>query len=131
MFHITHCSGANVCSFSGVSSDDSHEDQNKIKQTLVSAYKINLADKLKEELQELRSSQYQDGLDDKQFGKWSTAWWQQFSVLFTRGVKERKHQSFSGLKIGQVLVVAVLSGLLWWQSDDAHLQDKVREFCFS
>ncbi|XP_075669844.1 ABC transporter G family member 9 [Castanea sativa] len=109
----------------GVSSDDSHEDQNKIKQTLVSAYKINLADKLKEELQELRSSQYQDGLDDKQFGKWSTTWWQQFSVLFTRGVKERKHQSFSGLKIGQVLVVAVLSGLLWWQSDDAHLQDKI------
>ncbi|KAK7822088.1 abc transporter g family member 9 [Quercus suber] len=93
--------------------------------TLVSAYKINLADKLKKELQELRSSQYQDGLDDKQFGKWSTTWWQQFSVLFTRGVKERKHQSFSGLKIGQVLVVAVLSGLLWWQSDDAHLQDKI------
>jgi ATP-binding cassette subfamily G (WHITE) protein 2 len=128
--------------FVGVSSDDSHEDQIMIKENLVSAFKINLDDKLKAELQGLKSNQFQDGLEDKQFGRWSTTWWQQFSVLFRRGVKERKHESFSGLKIGQVVVVAFLSGLLWWQSDVSHLQDQVpdlfsmyfaqiQEFCFS
>ncbi|GMY31729.1 ABC transporter G family member 9 [Fagus crenata] len=109
----------------GVSSDDSHEDQIRIKENLVSAYKINLDNKLKAELQGLKSNQFQDGLEDKQFGRWSTTWWQQFSVLFRRGVKERKHESFSGLKIGQVVVVAFLSGLLWWQSDVSHLQDQI------
>ena len=131
-----------VLMFVGVSSDDSHEDQIMIKGNLVSAFKINLDDKLKAELQGLKSNQFQDGLEDKQFGRWSTTWWQQFSVLFRRGVKERKHESFSGLKIGQVVVVAFLSGLLWWQSDVSHLQDQVpdlfsmyfaqiQEFCFS
>ncbi|KAK9950594.1 hypothetical protein M0R45_006078 [Rubus argutus] len=49
----------------------------------------------------------------------------QFSVLFWRGVKERKHESFSGLKIGEVVTVALLCGLLWWQSDISHLQDQI------
>ncbi|XP_062170526.1 ABC transporter G family member 9 [Alnus glutinosa] len=110
----------------GESSDDhKHEDQILVKQTLVSAYKCNLADKLKAELQEINSNQFQDGCEDKQFGRWSTTWWQQFSVLFKRGVKERRHESFSGLKIGEVLVVAFLAGLLWWQSDASHLQDQI------
>ncbi|GAB4849532.1 ABC transporter G member 9 [Ancistrocladus abbreviatus] len=66
-----------------------------------------------------------DGSDDKHTTKWATTWCQQFTILLRRGLKERKHQSFDGLKIGQVLVVAVLSGLLWWQSDVSHLQDQV------
>jgi len=115
-----------IIMFVGESSDDhKHEDQILVKQTLVSAYKCNLADKLKAELQEINSNQFQDGCEDKQFGRWSTTWWQQVSVLFKRGVKERRHESFSGLKIGEVLVVAFLAGLLWWQSDASHLQDQV------
>ncbi|KAB1217221.1 ABC transporter G family member 9 [Morella rubra] len=110
----------------GISSDDT-ADQDKIfiKQNLLSAYKDNLAENIKAELKEISSGQNYDGLGDKQSGKWSTTWWQQFCVLFRRGVKERKHESFSGLKIGQVLVVAFLSGLLWWQCDISHLQDQV------
>ncbi|KAK9269734.1 hypothetical protein L1049_001512 [Liquidambar formosana] len=107
----------------GVSSDDSQDNQTVTKQILISAYKNHLAANLKEELQN-RDNHLQDGLENKEFAQWSTTWCQQFSVLFRRGVKERKHESFSGLKIGQVLVVAVLSGLLWWQSDVSHLQDQ-------
>lgn len=115
-----------VLIFAGISSDDT-ADQDKIfiKQNLLSAYKDNLAENIKAELKEISSGQNYDGLGDKQSGKWSTTWWQQFCVLFRRGVKERKHESFSGLKIGQVLVVAFLSGLLWWQCDISHLQDQV------
>ncbi|KAF8413924.1 hypothetical protein HHK36_001920 [Tetracentron sinense] len=108
----------------GISSDDSEEDLAAVKRDLISAYKSNLADKLKDELQKI-SNHLEAGPEDKQFGRWSTTWWQQFSVLLRRGLKERKHESFSGLKIGQVLVVAFLAGLLWWQSGLAHLQDQI------
>ncbi|GFS39139.1 ABC-2 type transporter family protein [Actinidia rufa] len=109
----------------GISSDDSQEDQAVVKQTLVAAFKANITDDLKAGLHEIGPDHLHDGLEDKQFGRWTTTWWQQFSVLLRRGVKERKHDSFSGLKIGQVLVVAFLSGLLWWQSDITHLQDQI------
>ncbi|XVF04152.1 hypothetical protein REPUB_Repub05bG0057500 [Reevesia pubescens] len=79
-----------------------------------------IAEKLKEELQEV-SNQPPDQLENKKFERWATTWWQQFTVLLQRGVKERKHESFSGINIAEVLVVAVLAGLLWWQSDIAHL----------
>ncbi|CAK9138161.1 unnamed protein product, partial [Ilex paraguariensis] len=110
-----------------VTSDDSRVDrQTVIKQSLVSAFKTSLAANLKAELQAIDYKLQDQGLEEKQFARWTTTWWEQFSVLLRRGVKERKHESFSGLKIGQVLVVAFLSGLLWWQSDVTHLQDQVQ-----
>ena len=95
-----------------------------MKKTLISAYKSNIAEKLKNELQEV-SNHPPDQLENKKFARWATTWWQQFTVLLQRGVKERKHESFSGLHIAEVLLVAVLTGLLWWHSDIAHLQDQV------
>ncbi|KAJ7948614.1 ABC transporter-like protein [Quillaja saponaria] len=110
----------------GISSDESHDDQAMVKQTLICAYKNNIAEKLKEELQGVNGfNQIQEGSPDKQFEKWPTTWWQQFSVLLRRGVKERKHESFSGLKISQVLVSALIAGLLWWKSSIANLQDQI------
>ncbi|XP_021608822.2 ABC transporter G family member 9 [Manihot esculenta] len=100
------------------------DNQATVKQSLVSAYKSNLADKLKAEVHE-NDNHLQDGESDKQFAGWATTWWQQFAVLFRRGVKERRHESFSSLKIGQILIVALLAGLLWWQSDTSHLQDQI------
>ncbi|XP_062006232.1 ABC transporter G family member 22 isoform X3 [Rosa rugosa] len=49
--------------------------------------------------------------------EWGASWWEQFSILFCRGIKERKHDYFSWLRITQVLSTAVILGLLWWQSD--------------
>ncbi|CAN6558068.1 hypothetical protein EV1_007628 [Malus domestica] len=111
----------------GLAPDGSVDNKSKVKQNLALAYKNNLLDRLKTELQETNnSSQFQDGsAQNKKFGKWPTTWWQQFSVLLRRGMKERRHEAFSGLKIGQVLAVALLVGLLWWQSDIAHLQDQI------
>lgn len=110
----------------GVASDETHEDEDptEVKQTPVSAFKTNLASRLKAEVQET-SPCLQEGAEDKQFARWTTTWGQQFSVLLRRGVKERKHEAFSTIKIVQVLMVAFLSGLLWWQSDIINLQDQV------
>ncbi|KAH7516609.1 ABC transporter G family member 21 [Ziziphus jujuba] len=106
---------------------DHHEDQNAIKQSLISSYKKNIYPSLKTEINEnyknpvLSTSKPARGSEKE----WMTGWWEQFKVLLTRGLKERKHESYSGLKIFQVLSVSILSGLLWWQSDTSHIQDQV------
>ncbi|XVF78170.1 hypothetical protein PTKIN_Ptkin14bG0108100 [Pterospermum kingtungense] len=114
----------------GISSDESQKEQTLVKQTLVSAYKSNIGEKLKDELQEI-SHHPSDQLENNKFERWATTWCQQLTVLLQRGVKERKHESFSGLNIFQVLVVALLTGLLWWKSDIAHLQDQIALLFFS
>ncbi|WJX79625.1 ABC transporter G member 22 [Trifolium repens] len=49
--------------------------------------------------------------------QWGASWLEQYSILFSRGFKERRHDYFSWLRITQVLSTAVILGLLWWQSD--------------
>lgn len=49
--------------------------------------------------------------------QWGASWWEQYSILFCRGIKERRHDYFSWLRITQVLSTAFILGLLWWQSD--------------
>ncbi|KAL0328502.1 UNVERIFIED_CONTAM: ABC transporter G family member 9 [Sesamum calycinum] len=112
----------------GASTADTLEDHAAIKQTLVASYKTHLLESVTAEL--AADDQLLASTDDKQLRRWSNTWWDQFSVLFRRGIKERRHESFSGLKIGQVLAVAILTGLLWWQSDISHLQDQVGLFFF-
>ncbi|XP_019193073.1 PREDICTED: ABC transporter G family member 9 isoform X2 [Ipomoea nil] len=107
----------------GITGDDSQADQATVKETLVSAFKTNLLENLKMELHELNDEDVSSAGDQKQFKRWAIPWWEQFSVLLKRGLKQRKYESFSGLKVGQVLVVAFLTGALWWKSTD--LQDQV------
>ncbi|CAI9088558.1 OLC1v1022909C2 [Oldenlandia corymbosa var. corymbosa] len=113
----------------GVPADESRDDQALVKQNLVSAFKTNLAKNLEIELQQPNGN-LQGISDGKKHEQWTTTWWQQFSILLERGVKERRHESFSGIKTGQVLVIAILTGLLWWQSDRSHLQDQISLFFF-
>nr|QVT92289.1 ABC transporter [Salvia miltiorrhiza] len=112
----------------GVATAESNEDQAAIKQSLVNAYKTQLSAAVKSELDV--DSSLHTPTNDRKLKRWSNTWLDQFSVLFRRGIKERKHESFSTIKIVQVLVVAILTGLLWWQSPVDHLQDQVGLFFF-
>ncbi|KAI3791621.1 hypothetical protein L2E82_05480 [Cichorium intybus] len=49
--------------------------------------------------------------------EWGASWGQQYSILFMRGIKERRHDYFSWLRITQIVATAIILGLLWWQSD--------------
>ncbi|CAL0316820.1 unnamed protein product [Lupinus luteus] len=107
---------------------DQHEDQASIKQSLISSYKKNLYPVLKEEIQRNNNDSVaftSRGTPRSCNNQWATSWWEQFKVLLKRGLQERRHESFSGLKIFQVLSVSFLSGLLWWHSDPSHIQDQV------
>ncbi|XP_042058561.1 ABC transporter G family member 9-like [Salvia splendens] len=112
----------------GVATADTNEDQAAIKQSLVNAYQSQLSAAVKSEL--AADGSLHIPTNDRKLRRWSNTWLDQFSVLFRRGIKERKHESFSTIKIVQVLVVAILAGLLWWQSDIDHLQDQVGLFFF-
>nr|CAD1820838.1 unnamed protein product [Ananas comosus var. bracteatus] len=102
-------------------------DPKAVKEELISAYDRNIATRLKAEL---------CGVDPANFGyardtsvrvkreKWSIGWWEQFSVLLSRGLKERRYESFNKLRILQVLSVAILGGLLWWKTPPSHIQDR-------
>ncbi|KAG6402486.1 hypothetical protein SASPL_134681 [Salvia splendens] len=108
---------------SRVATGNSNEDQVAIKQSLVNAYKTQLSTIVKSEL--AGDGGIRASTDDRKPKRWSNTWWDQFSVLLRRGIKERKHESFSTIKIVQVVVVAILAGIFWWQSSADHLQDQV------
>ncbi|XP_014514290.1 ABC transporter G family member 21 [Vigna radiata var. radiata] len=106
---------------------DHHEDQASVKQYLISSFKKNLYPALKEDIQQNSSDPlaFTSGTPRRSDNQWTSSWWEQFRVLLKRGLQERRHESFSGLRIFQVLSVSILSGLLWWHSDAAHVQDQV------
>nr|AIU41651.1 ABC transporter family protein [Hevea brasiliensis] len=109
---------------------DHLDDQNSTKQSLISSYKKNLYPALKAEIHQnlqdpaLSASSGTSSLRNSE-DQWTTTWWQQFKVLLRRGLQERKHESYSGLRIFQVMSVSILSGLLWLHSDTSHIQDQV------
>nr|GFA23491.1 ABC transporter G family member 22-like [Tanacetum cinerariifolium] len=48
---------------------------------------------------------------------WGTSWTKQYSILFRRGLRERKHDYLSWLRIIQIVATAIILGLLWWRSN--------------
>lgn len=93
---------------------------------MITAFKSNFEAQLKPVNQEINDSDVNQGrFQETGSGKWPTSWAQQFFALLRRDIKERKYESFSGLRITQVLVVALITGLLWYKSDISHLQDQV------
>ncbi|XP_004236984.1 ABC transporter G family member 21 [Solanum lycopersicum] len=103
---------------------DQSENQNATKQSLISSYRKNIYPLLKEEINQSckRSIRSSSISRDHQ---WTTSWWLQFKVLLGRGLKERKHEAYSGLRIFQVMSVSFLSGLLWWHCNTNHIMDQV------
>nr|QVT92283.1 ABC transporter [Salvia miltiorrhiza] len=106
----------------GVVSGDSRVDASAIKGRLAAAYAANLLEGVKAELGRGDDSSM---MNDKKVNKWSNSWWTQFSVLLVRGMKERRHEHFSTFQIAQVVIVAIVGGLLWWNTNITRLQDQV------
>lgn len=118
----------NIVKPTGISSEDSSfSDQNEMKQKLALAYKSNLDENLKAEVLTV-NEHVNDDSENMKPERWTTTWLQQVTILLRRGVKERRHEFFSTIKIGQVIAVSFLTGLLWWQSETSHLQDQVYHF---
>ncbi|KAK7405211.1 hypothetical protein VNO78_06410 [Psophocarpus tetragonolobus] len=110
----------------GVLTDQANEDHALNKRKLIAAYRNYFDAKLKPVLHEKTDCDNNQGrFEDNGFEEWPTTWSQQFFVLLKRYVKERKYESFSGKRICQVLVAALIAALLWYKSDISHLQDQI------
>ncbi|MCO5548700.1 hypothetical protein L7F22_002159 [Adiantum nelumboides] len=60
--------------------------------------------------------------------EWNGSWWSQFCVLYVRGLRERRHEYLSCLRVLQVLASALIIGCLWWRSSiqtERQLADQV------
>nr|XP_024379444.1 ABC transporter G family member 14-like isoform X3 [Physcomitrium patens] len=101
-----------------------NEDPQAVRQVLIKAYKSNLEHKIDTEVAST-SAPATAFADKAGLNKWSTSWREQFSVLLERGWKERRHEAFSPLKIGQVLAISIICGLLWYDSPESQVQDRV------
>ncbi|XP_039113860.1 ABC transporter G family member 22-like isoform X2 [Dioscorea cayenensis subsp. rotundata] len=91
-----------------------------IHEYLVEAYETRVADQEKKKL--LLPIPINEDLKAKmssQKREWGANWWQQFSILFRRGFKERQHDYLSWMRITQVIATAIILGLLWWHSDSS------------
>lgn len=102
-------------------------------QYLVEAYETRVADQEKKKL--MIPIPIDEDLKSKVASpkrEWGASWWEQYSILFQRGLKERRHDYFSWLRVTQVTSTATILGLLWWQSESTNpkgLQDQVCNHC--
>ncbi|XP_019175933.1 PREDICTED: ABC transporter G family member 25-like [Ipomoea nil] len=118
-----------VCQHDGVVSEI---DRPSVKQKLVSSYNSILAPKVKAACMErtptLASSHNVSSYPNnkqRSFVIFSSIWFNQFSVLLHRGLKERRHDTFNALRVFQVLAAALLAGAMWWHSDYTDVQDRL------
>ncbi|KAM0951087.1 putative ABC transporter, AAA+ ATPase domain, ABC-2 type transporter [Dioscorea sansibarensis] len=100
-----------------------HGNEVDVKEELVSGYNVHLKEKIKEEIREKSEGkrlEEKKGMKSNQ--KWNTSWWDQFTVLIRRDLKERRHEAFSSFTVSQVLITSFICGALWWKSKS--LQDQ-------
>lgn len=105
-----------------------------IKQSLIASYNSVLAPKVKAVCMETTvTSTKETSLCGSHSSKGSrccdrigfATWFNQFSILLRRSLKERKHESFNTLRVFQVITAALLAGLMWWHSNFRDIQDRL------
>ncbi|KAE8804495.1 hypothetical protein D1007_19533 [Hordeum vulgare] len=54
-----------------------------------------------------------------------TSWTNQFAILLRRSLKERRHETFTSLRLFQIIAPAVVAGAMWWRSTPLEVQDRM------
>ncbi|KFK41612.1 hypothetical protein AALP_AA2G151000 [Arabis alpina] len=116
----------------GVSQIDGVTEREKpnVRQTLSMAYDTLLAPRVKTCIETSHSPQEnarfvktRENTDGILSGL--TTWFSQLCILLHRLLKERRHESFDGLRVFQVVAASVLCGLMWWHSDYRDVHDRL------
>ncbi|KAM3238608.1 ABC transporter G family member 25 [Capsicum chinense] len=119
-----------VCQFDGVS----EKEKPNVKQTLGSTYNKSLAPKVKAACLDtidtvpkevLHTGTYSCSSSKRTCTNYVSDWFNQFSILLQRGLKERKHETFNYLRVFQVIAASLLAGSMWWHSDYRDIQDRL------
>ncbi|XP_047339230.1 ABC transporter G family member 14-like [Impatiens glandulifera] len=115
--------------------DSSEQEKKAVQDVLISSYDKNISTILKVELCSSDVNNFTYGKDATTRNKvnveqWCTSWGYQFKVLLMRGLRERRYEAFNRLRIFQVTSVAILGGLLWWQTPISHIEDQIAMLFF-
>lgn len=54
-----------------------------------------------------------------------TSWTNQFTILLRRSLKERRHETFTSLRLFQIIAPALVAGAMWWRSTPLEVQDRM------
>ncbi|GMP48038.1 hypothetical protein CsSME_00015535 [Camellia sinensis var. sinensis] len=122
-----------VCHLEGVS----EREKPNIKHSLVASYNTLLAPHVKsacmlditttapEETLTNASHSHTSRECKRSFRSSISAWFTQFTILFHRSLKERRHEAFDSLRVFQVLFASLLAGSMWWHSDIRNIEDRL------
>ncbi|CAI9274841.1 unnamed protein product [Lactuca saligna] len=114
--------------------ENTEQERKSVRQKLITSYEANISTRLKAELCSQDASKHNHTKDGSirtvKSEQWCTSWWHQFKVLLLRGVRERRFEAFNRLRIFQVISVAVLAGLLWWNTPTSHIEDRIAMLFF-
>lgn len=121
-----------MCHIDGVS----EREKPNVKQSLVASYNNLLAPKVKAACMDTTAMEQKEksttinpvSRDCKRNGITSngiSTWFNQFSILLQRSLKERRHEAFNSLRVFQVLAASMLAGSMWWHSDFHDIQDRL------
>ena len=94
-----------------------------LSQSLKESYEERLLTKVMDDLSmmECASEEQKAAMQEKR--EWNSSWITQFSVLWTRGLKERRHELLSPLRFYQVIALSFVVGMLWFKSSKDTYQD--------
>ncbi|KAL3830292.1 hypothetical protein ACJIZ3_019094 [Penstemon smallii] len=109
----------------------SEKEKPNVLQTLVSSYNDLLAPKVKTACVDAPATASEDrtiiGNHEKNkyyvYTNSFSTWYNEFSILLQRNLKERKHETFNSLRVFQVITASLLAGFMWWHSDYKDVQD--------
>ncbi|XP_068664037.1 ABC transporter G family member 25-like isoform X2 [Aristolochia californica] len=96
-----------------------------VKQSLISSYSNVLAPRVKAAIEADTAARERPVKGKSRRNNSSIGWFSQFVILLHRGLKERRHEAFSSLRVFQVIAAAILAGAMWWRSDIGDVHDRL------
>jgi hypothetical protein len=99
-----------------------------VKQSLISSYSKVLAPRVKASIDDAAGHAQNGGgepLPLPPVGSGCTSWCNQFAVLLRRSLKERRHETFTSLRVVQIMAPALVAGAMWWRSSPLAVQDRL------
>uniref|UniRef100_A0A0E0MD40 ABC transporter domain-containing protein n=1 Tax=Oryza punctata TaxID=4537 RepID=A0A0E0MD40_ORYPU len=102
-------------------------DGGNVKQSLISSYNRVLAPRVKASIN--AGDVHGEAGGEQQAAAEScsgcTSWSNQFTILLRRSLKERRHETFTSLRLFQIIAPALVAGAMWWRSSPAAVDDRM------
>ncbi|KAL5204211.1 hypothetical protein ABZP36_009082 [Zizania latifolia] len=96
-----------------------------VKQSLISSYNRVLAPRVKASISAVGDHAEQQPVAAAESCSGCTSWTNQFTILLRRSLKERRHETFTSLRLFQIIAPALVAGAMWWRSSPVEVDDRL------